>query len=47
MTPLDYVEIINAALLVLTAIAAVTPTEKDNNVMERINHLWKKITGRK
>ena len=42
---MDYIEIINAVLLLLAAIAAITPTEKDNNVVDRLRNIWKKIRG--
>lgn len=42
---MDTIEIIGAVLLVLTTIASLTPTEKDDTVMDRINNIWKKIRG--
>lgn len=42
-----YIEIIGAVLGVLTLIAAITPTERDNGVINRLNNVFKKLTGRK
>ena len=40
---MDYIEIIEAVLLLLSVIAAFTPTEKDNDVVDRLRNIWKKI----
>lgn len=42
-----YINIIGALLVLLSLIAAVTPTEKDNDIIDRLNNIFKKLTGRK
>ena len=43
---LDIVAIIQALLVIVTAIAAVTPTEKDDSVVARVKNLVGKLTGK-
>lgn len=39
----DYIQIATIAFALLAAIAAVTPTDKDDKVVDRIRNLIKKI----
>lgn len=40
---MNIIEIIEAVLLLLSVIAALTPTEKDNDVIDRLRNIWSKI----
>jgi hypothetical protein len=42
-----YINIAGAVIALLTLIAAITPTDKDDGVMSRVNNVFKKLTGRK
>ena len=43
----DYINIAGALIALLTLIAAITPTDKDDGIMSRVNNVFKKLTGRK
>lgn len=40
LAELDWVVVIESVLVVALAVAAVTKTEKDNTVLERVKGIW-------
>lgn len=38
-----WVEVVTAAVVIATAVVAVTPTEKDDNVLARIKNVLSKV----
>jgi hypothetical protein len=42
----QWINIVGAVLALLTMIAAVTPTKTDNGIVDRLNNIFKKLTGR-
>jgi hypothetical protein len=43
----DYINLIGAIIALLSVVAAITPTDRDNGVVDRMNNVFKKLTGRK
>lgn len=40
-----WVSIVDAVIVLLLAIAAVTPTDKDDSIAARVKNLWDRVRG--